>query len=110
MANCSVEGRGSLFDWDNVGADWILGNETDWEEFDFSRLCERDTFKDKFIMSEPVSYAYFKPLCDKMDGRLPTPMNTTELAMLHDEVSRDSIQLNFNRMFYIVFNRIHYSQ
>ena len=38
-------------------------------------------------MSEPVSYAYFKPLCDKMDGRLPTPMNTTELAMLHDEVS-----------------------
>ena len=38
-------------------------------------------------MSEPVSYAYFKPLCDKMDGRLPTPMNTTELAALHDEVS-----------------------
>ena len=43
--------------------------------------------QDKFIMSEPVSYAYFKPLCDKMDGRLPTPMNTTELAALHDEVS-----------------------
>ena len=44
MANCSVEGRGSLFDWD-VGADWDLGNETDSEDFDFSRLCERDTFK-----------------------------------------------------------------
>ena len=38
-------------------------------------------------MSEPVSYAYFKPLCDKMAGELPTPMNTAELTALHDEVS-----------------------
>ena len=44
MANCSVEGQGSLFDWD-LGADWDLGNETDSEDFEFSRLCERDTFK-----------------------------------------------------------------
>ena len=44
MANCSVEGRGSLFDWD-VTDDWDLGNETDSEDFEFSRLCERDTFK-----------------------------------------------------------------
>ena len=44
MSNCSVEGRGSLFDWD-LGADWDLGNETDSEDFEFSRLCERDTFK-----------------------------------------------------------------
>ena len=39
------------------------------------------------MMSEPVSYTYFKPLCDKMDGRLPTPMNLADLAALHDEVS-----------------------
>ena len=44
MSNCAVEGRGTLFDW-NVAVNWELGNETDAEEFDFARLCERDTFK-----------------------------------------------------------------
>ena len=43
--------------------------------------------QDKFIMSEPVSYNYFKPLCDKMGGELPTPMNTAELKALHDEMA-----------------------
>ena len=44
MSSCAVEGRGTLFDW-NVAVNWELGNETDAEEFDFARLCERDTFK-----------------------------------------------------------------
>ena len=38
-------------------------------------------------MSEPVSYDYFKPLCDKMDGELPTPSNLSELTAIHDEVA-----------------------
>jgi hypothetical protein len=44
MADCKIEGQGTLFDW-NLKANWDLGNKTEIVEYKLKDLCDRDTLK-----------------------------------------------------------------
>ncbi len=56
-------------------------------------LNHKPRLQDKFIMSEPVRYDFFKAMCDKLNGTLPTPADYVNMLFYHERVRQAYMDL-----------------
>ena len=88
MAECRKTGDGDVVSWS--GDRWTISNVS-MEETPLASLCAGsgrgpDRHIGMMVIVQETSYDLFKPVCDVVAGRLPTPQTNREVDALHQRV------------------------